>query len=144
MEKLYKIFLKTIMIKEPYVININESFSKTWDMFKTYDIRHLPIVDDNGILKGIITQRDLYRIESPRMTLDGELMYEKESLDGHILKYVMTKDVFTLSSKDTIGTAIQAMIREKYGCIPIVNEHRYLVGIITRANILKTVAEYFI
>ncbi|MFA6610677.1 MAG: CBS domain-containing protein [Candidatus Omnitrophota bacterium] len=144
MDKLYKIFLKTIMIKEPHVINIGEPFSRTWDMFKTYDIRHLPIVDDNGILKGIVTQRDLYRIESPRMTQDGELMYVKDSLDAHILKQVMTRDVFTLSPDDTLGTALDAMIREKYGCIPIVDDRKHLVGIITRANVLETVSEYFI
>lgn len=144
MENTYKILLKTIMTKEPHVININEPFSKTWDMFRAHDIRHLPVVDDDGILRGIITQRDLYRIEAPRMTQDGELMYEKESLDGHILERVMIREVFTLSPDDTVGAAIRTMAREKYGCIPIVDEHKYLVGIITPADILQAVAGYFI
>ena len=144
MATLYKIFLKTIMVKELYTINVNEPLSKVWDIFKTYGIRYLPVVDDKGILEGIITQRDLYRIESPRITLDGELVYDKISLDGYILKYVMTKEVFTLSPDDTLETAIQAMLNEKYGCIPIVDEHKYVVGIITQVDILKAVAEYFI
>jgi CBS domain-containing protein len=144
MGKLFKVLLKTIMTKELYTININEPFSKTWDMFRTYGIRHLPVVDDKGILQGIVTQRDLFRIESPRRTQEGELMYDKESLDGHILKQVMIKEVFTLLPKDTLGAAIEAMLSEKYGCIPIVNEQKYLIGIITQADILKAVAEYFI
>jgi predicted transcriptional regulator len=71
-------------------------------------------------------------------------MYDKESLDGHILKHVMIKEVFTLLPEDTLGEAIKAMIRWKYGCIPIVNEQKCLIGIITQADILKAVAEYFI
>ena len=144
MEDLHKILLKTIMKKEPYTLNVDAPFSRAWDIFKTYGIRHLPIVDDKGILKGILTERDLYRIQSPRIAMDGELVYDNEGLDSHVLKDVMIKEVFTLMPEDTLATAIQAVIRGKYGCIPIVNEHKYLVGIITGETILKAVAEYFI
>ena len=144
MEVLHKILLKTIMIKEPYTLNVDDPFSRAWEIFKTYGIRHLPIVDDKGILKGILTERDLYRIQSPRIAMDGELVYDNEGLDSHVLKDVMMKEVFTLMPDDTLVTAIQAVIRGKYGCIPIVNEHKYLVGIITGETILKAVAEYFI
>jgi CBS domain-containing protein len=144
MGALAKIFLNTVMTKEPLCIDIDEPFSRVWDMFQGNNIRHLPVVDEQGILKGIITQRDLYRVESPRVTLEGELVYDKMSLDRHILKYVMTKKVFTLSPDDTLRFAIQAMIHEKYGCIPIVDEHKCLVGIVTPVNILKAIAEYFI
>ena len=144
MESPHRILLKTIMTKKPYTININEPFSDAWDMFKTYDIRHLPVVDDDGILKGIVTQRDLYRIQSPRVALEGELLYDRATLDSHILKTVMVKEVFTLLPDDTLGAAIQAMARERYGCIPVVDEHKYLVGIVTQANIFKAIAEYFV
>ncbi len=144
MEDLHKILLKTIMIKEPYTLNVDDPFSRAWDIFKTYHIRHLPIVDDKGILQGILTERDLYRIQSPRISMDGELLYDNEGLDSHVLKSVMIKEVFTLMPDDTLATAIQAVIRRKYGCIPIVDEHKYLVGIITGETILKAVAEYFI
>ena len=144
MEDLHKILLKTIMKKEPYTLNVYDPLSRVWDMFKTYNIRHLPIVDDKGILKGILTERDLYRIQSPRIAMDGALVYDNEGLDSHVLKDVMMKEVFTLMPDDTLATAIQAVIRWKYGCIPIVNEHKYLVGIITEETILKAVAEYFI
>ncbi len=131
------------MIKDPRTIDIDESFSKVWEIFKEYDIRHLPVIDNNRILRGIITQRDLFRIASPRITLEGELIYNKLDLDRHILKYVMTKEVFSLSADDTLGSIIKAMIYKKYGCIPIVDNNKFLVGIITQIDVFRAIVEYF-
>ena len=144
MEKLYKIFLKDIMVKKPYTIDINEPFSKVWEAFKIYDIRHLPVIDSKGILRGIVTQRDLYRIVSPHITTESNLVYDKMDLDRYILKHVMTKEVITLSPNSTLRNAIDLMTVAKYGCIPIVDDNKYLLGIITQIDILKAVTEYFI
>lgn len=141
---LHKVFLKDIMVKKACTINIDEPFSRVWDILRSLSIRHLPVVDDNGILKGIVTQRDLYRIVSPHKTMEGELVYDKMDLDRHILKYVMTKDVVTLSPEHTLRHAIDLMINSKYGCIPIVDDNNCLLGIITRVDALKAAAEYFI
>ena len=144
MENLHKIFLKDIMVEKPYTINIDEPFSRVWDIFRSLNVRHLPVVDDAGVLKGIVTQRDLYRIVSPRKTMEGELVYDKMDLDKHILKYVMTKEVATLSPEDTLRDTIDLMINSRYGCIPVVDEKKHLVGIITQIDVLKASSEYFI
>jgi acetoin utilization protein AcuB len=144
MENAQKILLKDVMVKDPCAIDIDESFSKVWDLFKQYDIRHLPVIDSSGKLKGIVTQRDLYRIATPRKTMEGDLVYDKADLDKHILKYVMTKEVYTLSPEDTLGSAVRAMLLNKYGCIPIVDDKKCLVGIITQIDVFKAVLEYFV
>jgi len=141
MEDLRKIFLKDVMINKVYTINIDEPFSRVWDIFRSLGVRHLPVVDDNGILQGIVTQRDLYRIVSPHRTMEGELVYDKMDLDKHILKYVMTKEVVTLSPDDTLRAALELMINSRYGCIPVVDENKYLAGIITQIDVLKMVLD---
>lgn len=144
MDNLRRIILNDIMIKNPYTIDINEPFSQVWEMFNIYNIRHLPVIDSNKVLRGIITQRDLYRIVSPRKTLDGELMYDKMDLNKYMLEHVMIKEVHTLSGRHTLKNAIDLLTTTKYGCIPIVDDNKHLVGIITAVEILKAVAEYFI
>jgi CBS domain-containing protein len=133
--------LNDIMVKKPYTINIDEPFSRVWEIFASMDIRHLPVVDDGGHLLGIVTQRDLYRIVSPHKTMEGELVYDKMDLDKHILKYVMTQKVATLSPDNNLKDAIELMINSKYGCIPVTDEKNHLVGIITQIDALKVLLE---
>ncbi|NQU74199.1 MAG: CBS domain-containing protein [Candidatus Omnitrophica bacterium] len=142
MENLHKLLLKDIMVKEPFTIDIDDPFGKVWEMFRAHGIRHLPVIDDKGTLRGIVTQRDLYRTASPRKTMEGELVYDKADLDKHILKYVMTKKVVSLSPDQTLKNAVDLMVNSKYGCIPIVDSNKCLVGIVTQVDVLKVIAEY--
>ncbi|MDD5440333.1 MAG: CBS domain-containing protein [Candidatus Omnitrophica bacterium] len=145
MIELKRILLQDIMIIDPFTLNIDDPFSFTWDMFTTREIRHIPIINDDKTLAGIITIRDLYRIISPRKNMDdGGYFYDRETLDRYILRKVMTKDVFTLKPQDTIGKAVRVMAERKYGCVPVVDTNNRLVGIVTQIDILKTIAGYFI
>jgi CBS domain-containing protein len=138
-----EILAKDIMIENPVSIGIEEPFSKVVDILQEYGIRHLPVVDYNNRLKGIITQRDLYRLASPRKGEDGRLIYDKNVLDSFILKYVMTKDILSLGPEDTLEHVAELMIDKKCGCIPIVDEHQCLLGILTQIDIIKLLAKDF-
>jgi len=138
------IFLKDVMVTDPYVLNVDDHFSMVEEYFHLYNIRHLPVVDKDGILRGIISQRDLYRVRSPRRTIEGEDVYDKQELNGFILKNVMTKDPFTLHPNDTLDQAIDAMVTQKYGCIPIVNDENKLLGIVTQIDVLRAIAERYL
>jgi CBS domain-containing protein len=139
-----KILLKEVMVNKPFTIKIDEPFSRVWEILKMHGIRHLPVIDDKGVLKGIITQRDLYKYISPRHTMEDNFIYDKNELDKYILDHVMTKEVLTLSPEDTLGTAMDIVIKRKYGCIPITDSNKKLLGIVTHIDILKKIAEYFI
>ncbi len=136
--------IKDVMVRNVYSINIDENFSRVWDLFTLYGIRHLPVIDDNNILKGIITLRDLYRTVSPRKTMDGDILYDKNELDMYVLRNLMIKDVVTLSSENSIADAIEIMTRRKFGCIPITDKTNHLIGIVTHIDILKKIAEFIL
>ncbi|MFC1594163.1 HPP family protein [Candidatus Omnitrophota bacterium] len=133
--------LKDIMVTKPFTIGVDEPFSRVWDIFKIHSIRHLPVLNDERKLEGIITQRDLYKIISPRKTTDGNFVYDKAELDQFILKHVMKKDVVALSPSDTLGHLVDVMVRKKYGCIPVIDETRYLAGIMTQIDVLRILAD---
>jgi CBS domain-containing protein len=52
----------------------------------------------------------------------------------------MTKDVLTLGPNDTLAKALNIMAITKYGCLPIVDENKKLLGIVTQIDILKAIA----
>ena len=107
---LNKVKLKEIMTSNVITILENERFSAVEEKMRVFGIRHLPVVDENNKLTGIITQLDLYQIQSPRRLEDGSWFYDQKSLDSHILKHVMTQKTYSLGPEDTVAQAIMLMV----------------------------------
>ena len=143
MELLHQIPIKEFMTKEVVVLLSDETMAEAYQKMKDHRIRHLPVVDKQGLLIGIFTEKDLNRAYLPRET-DSGWYYDKEELNLCILQHFMTKDPLTLTPEGTLKDAAQIMARNKFGCIPIVlPETKQLVGIISYIDILKKIASLF-
>jgi CBS domain-containing protein len=135
--------IKDIMTTKIISIRIDAPFSEVPKKMNDHGIRHLPVVDGGNKLMGLMTQRDLYKVHSPRKLEDGNWYYDEEALNAFILKNVMLKEPKTMTPEDCIGEALVAMIWGKFGCIPIIEKDRRLCGILTRADILKLAARIY-
>jgi acetoin utilization protein AcuB len=101
-------------------------------------IRRLPVVDDQGKLTGIITLGDVRGAEaSPATSLSiWELNYLLSKLK---VEQFMTPEPYTISPDTTIGTAARIMLENKVSGLPVVDDQRRLVGIITESDIFRLV-----
>ena len=130
------VFLKEIMVSRVFTAHIDDPLSAVEAKFRRHGVRHLPILDEGNRVVGIFTLRDLTRCLSPRKTEDG-YRFDPEQLDRFILKHVMTRDPLVLSPEDTLTHAVEIMARDKFGCIPITDAGRVLVGIVTQIDVLR-------
>ena len=138
---LHRVKIKEIMVDKVIALREDDPFSHVEEKFRIFHIRHLPIVNEDHKLVGIITERDLYRISTPRKDEDGNLIYDKETLDAHILKKVMTQNPFALTPDHSVADIIFAMADQKYGSVPIVDKFNTLVGIVTQNDIFRIGAQ---
>lgn len=129
--------LADVMAKPIVIVLESDDFHVVKDKMEAHDIRHLPVINDAGKLVGIVTERYLYKIHSPRKLEDGSWFYDREALDSFILKNVMIKEPYTLKADNTLKDAVETMSQFKFGCIIIVDEYRRPCGIVTRKDILK-------
>ena len=106
--------LKEIMTKDPVTLNIDESFCRVAQIFQEKDIRHLPIVNGQGLILGIISQRDLNRITSPKKGPNGEYLYDPEELTKYVLKQHVIQKVSSLSPEDTLEKALAIMAEKNW------------------------------
>ncbi len=136
-EILQKTPLKSIMVSPVITIRETDDFHVVQERMGNHAIRHLPVVNDAGVLVGLITERYLYKIHSPRKLEDGSWYYDKVSLDNFILKNVMLKDPFILKSDNSLEEAVEDMSQFKFGCVIVVDDYRMPCGIVTRNDILK-------
>ena len=98
-------------------------------------IRHLPVVTDEGILVGIITDRDVRHA----LASDAPSMAEYEMtslLDKLRVQDIMTPDVVTVHETTSVVQAGLLFLEKKFGCLPVVHDNR-LAGIITITDLLR-------
>jgi CBS domain-containing protein len=85
-------------------------------------------------LVGIITDRDI------RSFLSDSLLSAPEARENALhtrIAEVMTTDPLTLSPDDNLQEAVEMLINEKIGGIPVVDEAEGLVGIVTYVDVLR-------
>ncbi|MDY6854320.1 MAG: CBS domain-containing protein [Thermodesulfobacteriota bacterium] len=126
--------VKELMVKDIATLDINEELSLADDIMKLGRIRHMPVID-NGVLVGIISQRDLYKASLASAMGFGEKA-KRDFLKSLKVKEVMITDVITISPEADIKEAGKIMLDKKIGCLPVV-EGKKLTGLITETDILR-------
>ncbi|RMD97617.1 MAG: CBS domain-containing protein [Deltaproteobacteria bacterium] len=124
-----------IMTEEVVTLNEDEFMDLAETLMEIGRIRHLPVVDANGVVKGLVTHRDLLRMSiSEVVDLDAE--ERKEILSNIPVVQVMRKEVMLTSPETSLLEAARFMQEHKYGCLPVVDEEGVLVGIVTEADFI--------
>jgi acetoin utilization protein AcuB len=112
------------------------SMIKAGRIMRERHIRRLPVVDKDGKLMGIVSERDLKAASpSSATTLD---VYEMTYLLSEMkIKSIMTKDPLSIRRTDTVERAALIMRDHKIGSLPVVDEAGRVVGIITDTDIFR-------
>lgn len=139
----YKGFLRERIQKNPVTISPEASFFEARNLIHEKGIRHLPVVDKNGKLVGIVTDRDIREAAPSDATLLSvqELNYLLGKLK--VSAFMTPKDkLMTISPDALIEEAIQLMHDHKIGCLPVV-EGEKLYGIFTETDALSHLVDIF-
>lgn len=122
-----------VMTKNPLIVTPAETVGQADELMTENKIRQLPVVDGPALL-GIVTDRDI------RSFLSGSLLSDPEAREKALntpVREVMTLEPLTLSPEDELEEAVELLIDEKIGGIPVVDEAEGLVGIVTYVDILQ-------
>ena len=98
-------------------------------------IRHLPVTRD-GRLVGLITHRDLLAA-SFSIFADVASDEQRRVFVTVPVVEVMHRNLVTVRPELPVAEAARILLENKYGCLPVVDEHGLLVGILTEADFLR-------
>jgi CBS domain-containing membrane protein len=126
------------MSTDVFTLERNDKLSVADELMKQQRIRHIPVVNSDGDLCGILTQRDLFRGILLRSLGYGSRVEEK-LLVSLSIKDAMHEDVLTISPDSPLSDAATLMLSRKVGCLPVVDGER-LVGMISEADFVKQFA----
>lgn len=122
-----------VMTKNPLSISSSETVAQAEELMAENRIRQLPVVEDHTLV-GIVTDRDL------RSFLSGPLLStpaEREQALNTSIVDVMTTAPLTLAPDDKLQDAVELLIDEKMGGVPVVDASEGLIGIVTYIDLLR-------
>lgn len=139
----YKGFMREKIQRNPATIGPEASFYEARNLIHEKGVRHLPVVDKNHMLVGIVTDRDIREAAPSDATLLSvqELNYLLGKLK--VSSFMTPKDKLVTITPDTlIEEAVQLMHDNKIGCLPVVEQGK-LYGIFTETDALDHLVDIF-
>lgn len=103
-------------------------------MMDAEKIRALPVMKD-GKLVGIVTRRGLLRTDIP--ALNENAWTTDIDLKDAVVEEIMTKNPITVPASGPLPKAARVMLENKITAIPVVDDNRAMIGIITTSDIFR-------
>ena len=114
-----------IMLRNPKTVRVGQTVGEAVDIMAGLNIGAIPVVDEEGSLVGIFTERDLLRrVAARRLPLDGTRIEE-----------VMTPNPVSVTEDTGVEEAKEVMARIKARHLPVVDGRGKLIGIISLSDI---------
>jgi IMP dehydrogenase len=110
------------MIFDPITINENAKVGDVLKLMDEYHIGGIPVIDENNVLKGIVTNRDL------RFHKNGETP---------VSKIMTSKNLITSNQNISLEEAKEILQEHRIEKLPVVDKDYKLVGLITYKDITK-------
>ena len=127
------------MSTRPVTITADTTMSEALRVMRQSHVRRLPVLDDEGTMVGIVSEKDLlYASPSPATSLS---IYEMHDMLTRLkVSELMTKEVITVAPDNLLEDAARIMVDNVIGGLPVLQNGK-LVGIITQTDIFKVFLE---
>lgn len=138
--------IKDIMIKKVITIKSGATVEKAARILVKNNISGAPVVDDNGKMIGMISEKDLFKDLYPNfrdilrdikfLLSKNKIKYQIEKKKKIIVDNIMTEKIITINENDSLLKAGSLMLTERIHRIPVTRNGR-LVGIVSRRDIFR-------
>ncbi len=141
-----------IMTENVITIKKESSIEELSEILLKNKISGVPVVDGDGKIAGVVTEADIIvqdtDLHFPRYfkLLDGIIYLDSlnrfmDSLKKHLatkVEDIMVAKVRTISPGTTISDIAELMLQQKINRLPVVDEDNKVIGIVTRADIVRS------
>ena len=126
-----------LMTIDPLTITAAETVGKADELMAENNIRQIPVVNGRELV-GIVTDRDVRAYLSDALSADPDTRERalKTAVGG-----IMTTEPLSIAPDDDLKDAVEMLIEQKFGAIPVVDEAEGLVGIVSYVDVLRNYLE---
>jgi CBS domain-containing protein len=127
-----------VMTRDVMSVEESDTLVNLLPSLKTLRFRHLPVTDDDRLI-GLVTETDLLGIATSNLLPHGAAQ-DRMLQERYRVRDIMVRDVLTATPETTLREAAQLLLKQRFGCLPVVNANNVLVGIITGSDFVKLIA----
>ena len=132
--------VKDLMTSNVFTLYEDDNLRILKELMNWRNIRHVPVIDQDNRLVGLMTHRDFLKIALSKLSeisdSDADQVYEDIPIGQ-----VMTRDVIVIDADTPLSEAAEVLTSSKFGCLPVVNEDK-LLGIITEADFVRAFRDW--
>ena len=130
-------FIHYHMTPAPMTVTADQTVAEANDLLQLNNFRHLPVVNEQGLLQGMISDRDLRSARPSSVAQSKERHNIEERVKNTPISLVMSRDCLSLSRLATLDDALLIFQSRKIGALPVVDEEERVVGIFSIGDLLK-------
>lgn len=131
--------VREIMTHSPLSISSHATVSRAWSALRELDVRHLPVINEDRELVGILSDRDL--AVAPRASEVTEIIGPGRLQLDQPVATIMSSDVISIGPDDEVDDAIDLMLQYKIGAIPVVTPEQRVIGMVSYIDVLRSMVD---
>jgi CBS domain-containing protein len=128
--------VSSIMSTQLVVLNTTDSLEKAEHLFKKHKIRHIPVIEGQKKIVGMLSLTDLLRISFADGAYEDEDDIESVVYEMFTLTQVMAKKIKSVSPGTSIKEVAELLAAREFHAVPVV-DNGDLVGIVTTTDLIK-------
>ncbi len=136
-------YISEYMTSDPITISSATLLPEARQILNEYQIRHLPVIDRERRLIGIITDRDLRSAYPSSVTPKSNALLTYAQVEKTSVEDIMTTSCSTLSPDASLDDALIIFDRDKVGGIPVVSEEEVVLGIFSLLDLTAAYRKLF-
>jgi len=121
--------VESYMSRAPITMRGDTDYWKASEIMREKDLHHIPVVNENDQVVGILTRRDL-NIAAMHF---GEAHVE--------VSEVMHSPVVTIAPEETLAEAARQMVEHRFGGLPVLDADEQIVGMLTETDLLRALID---
>ena len=136
-------YISRHMTPAPLTVEADVLIPEASEILRSNRFRHLPVVDKDWHLVGMVTDRDI-RSAYPSSVLSGEdRKRELEQVSKTPVSEIMSTDLVNLLPHSTIDDALLLLEKKRVGAIPVLDEKGVIVGIFSMRDLMRAYSRIF-
>lgn len=149
--------VKDFMVKDVISASPSSSIKEVTTLLVANKIGGVPIIDEEGVLRGFVTDGDILRAISPvdrrfhdyfsLITYVAEEKMEirlSELAEREIIRIAKTHGIVTIHPEDEMKKVVSLLSKHHFKKLPVVDDSNHVVGVISRGDVIRSIQETLI
>ena len=104
-------------------------------------IHHVPVITEDRLVVGVISKSDFLYLLRGFTENETDRFRKQAMLRAFKVEEIMTREVVTISGSEPIKKAVALLAENRFRAIPVVDEDKKIIGIVTTHDIIDMVNE---